>query len=56
MFMCLLFKTLYPHYTCSYQLKLCQDCVRHASIGSLNMILCYIVLNSKDKEFLIIGT
>ena len=37
-FLCLLFKTLYLHYTCSYQLKLHQDCVCHTVGYSLNVI------------------
>ena len=49
--MCLLFKTLYLHCTCSNQLKLHQDCVHYIIAYLFNVIQHYTILNSKDKAF-----
>ena len=53
-FMNLLFKTLYLHCTCSYQLKLHQYCVRHIVVYLFNVIQHYLIMNSKDIWFKIL--
>ena len=50
--MCLLFKTLYLHCTCSHEIKLHQDCVRHAIVTYLVGALCLGAELERDRPLM----